>query len=595
MHILGISAYYHDAAAALLRDGMLVAAAQEERFSRRKHDAAFPDRAIAFCLKQAGLSAADLDYVVFYEKPLKKFERILSTQVALFPRSYRVFPRAMFTWLSDKLWVRTTISKKLGIPPAKVLFTEHHQSHAAAAFLCSPFEEAAVLVMDGVGEWATTSLYHGRRGSEPALDPLAEIVFPHSLGLFYSAFTAYLGFEVNEGEYKVMGMAPYGEPRYVDDVRALIPTDPDGAFQLDLDYFCFHYHPHKSFTKKLEERFGPARTPGARFVTTRTPIPSTEEPPSSEELALNQRFADIAASVQKVTEEIVLSLASELHRRTGSPRLCMAGGVALNSVANGRMCREGPFSDVFIQPAAGDAGGALGAALYVSQVILKEGRRFVFDRADWGEELTSEAAQRFLEECRISHEAFTSEEALLEHVAERLRRGEVIGWMQGRFEWGPRALGHRSILADPRAAEMKDRVNRRIKFREAFRPFAPAVTADAADRIFDLDKAGGRGDPAQFMLMTAPVRDEWRDKVQATTHEDGSSRVQRVGASAHPRYHDLIECFGALTGVPVLLNTSFNLKGEPIVNTPLEAYSTFQRSGLDCLVLDRFVVCKEGG
>lgn len=609
MNILGISAYYHDAAAALIRDGQLVACAQEERFSRRKHDPSLPNRAIQFCLEEAGITAQELDYVVFYEKPLRKFERLLTTQLATFPKSAKVFPRAMFTWLSSKLWMRSAICANVGVSAEKVLFTEHHQSHAASAFFCSPFSEAAVLVMDGVGEWATTTLYQASTDPETgvaSLKPLSEILYPHSLGLLYSALTAYLGFEVNDGEYKVMGMAPYGRPVYLDQLRTLLRQDADGGYHLDLDYFCYHYHPEKSFTDKLETLLGPARKPGSRFVTRMTGLEGLTSEPSSAELQENQRFADIAASVQRLTEEVMLQLAEQISKRTGSKNLCLAGGVALNSVANGRIVREGPFEQVFVQPAAGDAGGALGAALYVHHAVLNHPRRFstagdprgtttapgpfVMDRVDYGKALETDQAEHFLKDCRIPYESCADETQLTQRVAEMLAEGKVIGWVQGRFEWGPRALGYRSILADPRSREMKDRVNRKIKFREAFRPFAPAVLDVDANQYFHLDKFGGAGDPTRFMLMTASAREDKREQMAATTHEDGSCRVQRVIEQQNPRFYHLIHEFKAATGVPILLNTSFNLKGEPIVNTPLEAYATFQRSELDVLVIDRCIV-----
>lgn len=596
MIIVGISALYHDAAAVLLRDGVLVAAAQEERFSRRKHDASLPVQSVKFCLAQAGIHPRDIDLLVFYEKPLRKFERILSTQVREFPRSRRSFVRAMQTWLSNKLWVRVQLAKTFGVHPDKILFTEHHQSHAASAFLCSPYDEAAVLVMDGVGEWASTSLWHGRvtpEGTE--LKPLAELHFPHSVGLLYSALTAYLGFEVNEGEYKVMGMAPYGRPRFLEQLSRLVKREGAGAFQLDLDYFSFHYDPERSYTAKLEQLLGPARVPGTRFVTAQTEVAPGESAPSAAELRENQRFADIAASVQRLTEELVLEQLEGLHGRLPVKALCLAGGVALNSVANGRVVREGPFEEVFIQPAAGDAGGALGAALYAHEVLLKRPRVWRLDRTDFGAGLDREEIRIFLKDFGIPHRTFEHPEQLLEPLAERLAAGQVVGWVQGRFEWGPRALGQRSILADPRRAAMKERVNRSIKHREPFRPFAPAVISEQAERYFELERHGGEGDPSRFMLLTAPVKGAKQDQVQATTHVDGSSRVQRVERGVQPLYHGLLSRFGALTGVPVLMNTSFNLRGEPMVSTALEAFATFERSELDVLVLENFWIEKTRG
>ncbi len=592
MNILGVSCYFHDAAAALLRDGQLVAAAEEERFSRVKHDFGFPERAMRFCLDRGGLTPADLDYVAFFEKPFVKFERILQTAVATVPRSGAVFRRALTTWLLDKLWVKNRLREFLRIEPSKILFVEHHLSHAASAFFCSPFDEAAVLTVDGVGEWTTTGMGAGC-GTGVSLD--REIRFPDSLGLFYSAFTAFLGFEVNEGEYKVMGMAPYGRPRYVDAVRRVVRISADGSFALDLDYFCFHYSPTRTFSEKFEQLFGKPRQPGVPFFTEDTdyPIYYGARPGNFGELAAeNQRYADIAASVQMVTEEILLNMAREVHRRTSATRLCMAGGVALNSVANGRILRETPFTDVYIQPAAGDGGAAVGAALYVHHVVLGQPRGFVMDHAYWGASHGPEAIRDAVAASGFRSTDISDEEALIDRVVEALAAGKVIGWFQGRFEWGPRALGNRSILADPRRAEMKDVVNAKIKFREPYRPFAPAVLAERADEFFAL-KDPTRHYPARFMLFVTPVHEHAKSKVPAVTHVDGTARLQTVFRSTNPRYYRLIERFGQATGVPVVLNTSFNLRGEPIVNSPAEAISTFRRSEMDLLVLDRTVVSKD--
>lgn len=590
MYILGVSAYYHDAAAVLLKAGRVVAAAQQERFSRRKHDPQLPKAAIEYCLKVANIGTQDLEAVVYYEKPLRKFERILSTQLATVPKSFQQFGPSMFAWLSSKLWVKTNLSKLLRIDPTRILFTDHHMSHAASAFLCSPFDDAAVLVMDGVGEWATTTLYRATRAPSTRIVPLMELQFPHSLGLLYSTFTAWLGFEVNEGEYKVMGMAPYGRPRYVDKVRKLLIQHGDGSFNLDLDYFTFHYHPSRSFSDRFVAEFGPPRDARQRFVTTLTGTPADEPAPSQAELDANQYFADVAASVQQVTEELVLELVKTLYEKTGLSNLCMAGGVALNSVANGRVLRESPFQQVFIQPAAGDAGGALGAALYAWEVALGRPRAFTFDRCDWGQQASDADITEFLTDFRVKATEFEDESQLTSHVAERLQKGEVMGWVQGRFEWGPRALGQRSILADPRRADMKERVNRTVKYREPFRPFAPSTLTESASDLFKVAPQVASWHPEHFMLTTARVRDEHRMSLQAVTHVDGSARIQRVSRELNPRYYALISAFGSLSGIPVLLNTSFNLKGEPIVNTPLEAYATFQRSNLDALVIDRWVI-----
>jgi carbamoyltransferase len=592
MHILGISCYFHDAAAALFRDGILIAAAEEERFTRRKHDYGFPQHAIDFCLKSAGIPASALDYVAFFEKPFVKFERLLLTSLQTFPHSHRVFEEAMVAWLGDKLWIKHLIQKRLGVPSSKVLFSEHHLSHAASAFFCSPFEEAAILTVDGVGEWTTAAVGVGR-GTEIKL--LKEIRFPHSLGLLYSAFTAFLGFEVNEGEYKVMGMAPFGSPKYMDEVYKLIRVGGDGSFELDMDYFSFHYSTDRTFNRKFTELFGPPRNPGVPFFTSKSGFPSYfgEKPGNYAELAAeNERYADIAASIQAVTEEVMLKMAQYAHRETGLPRLCLAGGVALNSVANGRILRETPFEDIYIQPSAGDGGGALGAALYVQHQVLGKPRGFVLEHAFWGEEHSSGDIESFLRENNVAFGAFDDDAKLIERVVERLQQGKVIGWFQGRFEWGPRALGHRSILADPRRADMKDIVNTKIKFREPFRPFAPSVVAGESENIFAIRDAP-RHFPARYMLFVVEVRPEKRELVPAITHVDGTARLQTVQADNNPLYYRLISAFGEATGVPLVLNTSFNLKGEPIVNTPREAFQTFLRSGMDVLVLGHCLIEKK--
>jgi carbamoyltransferase len=594
MNILGISCFFHDAAAALLRDGSLVAAAEEERFTRKKHDFEFPHRAIDFCLHSGGIAARDLDYAVFFEKPFIKFERLLLTSLQEFPRSYGLFREAMISWLSDKLWIKHLLQRRLGLPAQKILFSEHHLSHAASAFFCSPFTEAALLTVDGVGEWTTASFGVGR-GTDVRLTK--EIRFPHSLGLLYSAFTAFLGFEVNEGEYKVMGMAPFGKPRYVDKVNRLVRMYGDGSFELDMDYFSFHHSTHQTFNRKFEALFGPARSPKANFFTPDSSYPTYygEKPGNYEALAReNQHYADIAASIQVVTEEILLGMARALHQETGLPKLCMAGGVALNSVANGRILRETPFEEVYVQPSAGDGGGAIGAALYAYHTALSKPRRFVMEHAAWGEEHSLEATERFLRSENIPFERIEDEERLIERVADRLQSGNVVGWSQGRFEWGPRALGHRSILADPRRPDMKDIVNTKIKFREPFRPFAPSVLVERAEEFFNLPEAA-RHYPARFMLYVVDVRSEKQSVIPAVTHVDGTGRLQTVSHDTSARYYRLINAFGKATGVPVLLNTSFNLKGEPIVNTPAEAFNTFSRSGMDVLVLGDCVVEKPQG
>jgi len=592
VHILGLSCYFHDAAAALLTDGRLIAAAEEERFSRIKHDFGFPERAIRFCLERGGIAGADLDYVAFFEKPFVKFERILQTALATAPRSQAVFRKAMTTWMLDKLWVKSRIRDIVGIAPDRILFAEHHQSHAASAFFCSPFDDAAILTVDGVGEWATATFGQGRGTS---LTVESEIRFPHSLGLLYSAFTAFLGFEVNEGEYKVMGMAPYGVPRYQDKVWKLIEVAPDGAFALNLEYFSFHYSPTRTYSARFEELFGAPRKPEAPFFTELSGFPSYfgEKPSNYTALAAeNQHYADLAASIQVVTEEILLRLARTACERAATTRLCMAGGVALNSVANGRILRETPVSDLYVHPAAGDSGAAVGAALFVQHQILGQPRRFVMEHAYWGAAPDPDQIRATARSSGLRSVECRDEDELIDRTIDLLQSGKVIGWAQGGFEWGPRALGNRSILADPRRADMKDIVNTKIKFREPYRPFAPSVIEERAAEMFDLADPA-RHYPARFMLLVVPVRDAAKPRLPAITHVDGSARLQTVVQSSNPRYHRLIRTFGEATGVPVVLNTSFNLRGEPIVNTPAEAFSTFSRSGMDALVMDDVILYKE--
>lgn len=591
MNILGISCFYHDAAAALLVDGELVAASEEERFSRVKHDSGFPRLAIRFCLDRAGISMQDIDYVVFYEKPFVKFERILTTALQVVPKSWKVFGDAMTTWLLDKLWVKNLIRHELGLPNDRILFSEHHLSHAASTFLCSPFDEAAILTVDGVGEWATATMGIGKGNS---IKLLREIRFPHSVGLLYSAFTAFLGFEVNEGEYKVMGMAPYGEPKYVDEVYKLIRVDADGGFWLDMSYFSFHHSSTQTYNRKFLDLFGEPRDPSWHFFTEASGYPSYFEPKPSnyaEMAKKNQYYADVAASIQKVTEDIVLTMVRSLQRETGLDKICLAGGVALNSVANGRIIRETPIREVYVQPAAGDGGGALGAALYAHCLALGQPRKFVMRHAYWGQDFSDGEVNDFARTCGMSFQTYGSEDALLDAVVGELTRGHVIGWFQGRFEWGPRALGSRSIIADPRRDDMKEIVNVKIKFREPFRPFAPSVLAEQAERFFDLPNAE-KHYPARFMLFVVPVKDGQGQVVPAITHVDNSARLQTVHQSESPLYYRMIDRFGQATGVPVVMNTSFNLKGEPIVTTPANAFSTFSRSGMDALVLGNTIIRK---
>ncbi|HXH10153.1 MAG TPA: carbamoyltransferase [Alphaproteobacteria bacterium] len=591
MDILGVSCFFHDASAVLLRDGVVVAAAEEERFSRKKHDYDFPMRAIQFCLAQGGIQAQDVDYIAFFEKPFVKFERLLFSILQTFPRSRRVFQEAMMSWLTEKLWVKHLIKQKLGVGEEKILFGEHHLSHAASAFLCSPFEEAAILTVDGVGEWATATYGIGK-GTDIRI--IKEIRFPHSLGLLYSAFTAFLGFEVNEGEYKVMGMAPFGQPKYLDKVYKLIHVDKDGSFQLDMDYFTFHHSTDRTYNRKFVDLFGPERDPQAYFFTLDSGYPSYFGEKPGNYLALareNQHYADIAASIQVATEEILLKMAQHVYAETGLKKLCMAGGVALNSVANGRILLETPFEELYVQPSAGDGGGAMGAALWAYHMVLGQPRKFVLEHAYWGQEHDRGAIEAFLRRHNIPYRRFEDDEKLMHQVVESLEAGKVVGWFQGRFEWGPRALGNRSILADPRRADMKDIVNTKIKFREPFRPFAPSVLEEHTANYFVLPEPQ-RHYPARFMLYVVDVKEEKRQVIPAITHVDGTGRLQTVSSHINPRYYELIKQFGNATGVPVLLNTSFNLKGEPIVNTPEEAFTTFSRCGMDVLVLDHCIITK---
>lgn len=587
MNILGISCFYHDSAACLVRDGDIVAAAQEERFTRIKHDHAFPNQAINYCLRQAGLEASDLDYVVFYEKPFVKFERILETYLSYAPLGLRSFLMAMPAWIKQKLWIPDLIRKELSYE-GEILFTEHHQSHAAAAFFPSPFKQAAILTMDGVGEWTTTSWGVGQ---DNQVQLHAEIHFPHSLGLLYSAFTYYTGFRVNSGEYKVMGLAPYGEPTYVQPIlEHLIDLKEDGSFRLNMAYF--NYGAGLTMTnRKFHRLFG--------------------GPPRQPESPLTQRDMDLARSIQDVTELAMLRCARHVHEQTGMENLCLAGGVALNCVGNGRILREGPFKHLWIQPAAGDAGGALGAALFAWHQILGNGRT-ALKKGDHqkasllGPEFSDEEIKAYLESVGAVYEQKT-EAKLIDKVADLIAAEQVIGWFQGRMEFGPRALGNRSIIGDARSPEMQSRMNLKIKFRESFRPFAPAVLEENVADYFAMEVA------SPYMLLVAPVRQEkrktaaaenaeaWgldklkqvRSEVPAITHVDYSARVQTISAAEHGRFYKLVKKFAQKTGCPVIINTSYNVRGEPIICTPEDAYRCFMRTEMDYLVLGTFILDKK--
>ncbi len=596
MYILGISAYYHDSAACLVKDGVILAAAQEERFTRRKHDPGFPARAVRYCLAQAGIGVQDLKYMVFYDKPLVKFERLMETYVGFAPSGVQSFLAAMPVWLKEKLLLRNALNNALltcadGLQKSdlpELLFGEHHESHAASAFFASPYQRAGVLCMDGVGEWATTSAW---LGDGNALTPLWEIPFPHSLGLLYSAFTYYTGFKVNSGEYKVMGLAPYGSPKYVKAIYDhLLDLKPDGTFRMNMDYF--NYCTGLTMTsRKFDDVFG--------------------GPPRKPETQLTQREMDLARSIQEVTEEVMLRLSNTMHRETGVDYLCLAGGVALNCVGNGRILREGPFRGLWIQPAAGDAGGALGAAL--SAWHQHEGQPRTADNVTdrmsgsyLGPAFSNDQVEARLKAIGAVYERLNDDE-LFNCVANDLAGEKVVGWFQGRMEFGPRSLGGRSILGDARSAKMQSVMNRKIKYRESFRPFAPSVLRESVSDYFQMDC------DSPYMLLVAPVqerrrlpfdpgqRDLWgidllnvpRSEIPAVTHIDYSARVQTVHKETNPRYYRLLKAFEGKTGCAVLVNTSFNVRGEPIVCTPEDAYRCFMRTEMDLLVLENCVLRKE--
>ena len=559
MYVLGISCYYHDSAACLLKDGEIIAAAQEERFTRVRHDQEFPALAIKYCLKQAGITIDQVDYVGFYDKPLIKFERILTTYVATWPRSFPSFIKSTPLWLRKKMWIPHLIKKELGYE-GEVLMCEHHISHAASAFLVSPYKEAAIVTVDGVGEWATSTICKGE-GND--IQILKETRFPHSLGLLYSAYTYYLGFKVNSAEYKVMGLAPYGEPKYMDQVLETIKYNEDGSFKMNMDYFAYDYGLEMT-NGKFEKLFGQRK----------------REPESK----LEQFHKDVAMSVQRVVEEIVLRMVRHAHELTGSNNLCMAGGVALNCVANGRVVKETPYKDVFIQPAAGDAGGAVGVAAYIYHSVLGKERTWQWQHAYLGPEYSADEIRTYLDANGIVYQEF-DEDGMLDATVQAMTDQKTIGWFQGRMEFGPRALGARSIIADARNPENKSVVNLKIKFRESFRPFAPSVLEEKCSEWFDLDV------PSPYMLLVADVR-EGKRTIPSVTHVDNSARIQTVDARTSPRYYQLIKRFDEKTGCPVIINTSFNVRGEPIVCTPHEAYLCFMRTNMDVLVMDRFVMYK---
>ncbi len=590
MNILGISAFYHDSAACLVVDGRIVAAAQEERFTRKKHDYEFPKNAVDYCLEEAGLRPEELDLVAFYDKPLLKFDRLLETYISYSPAGFKLFLMGLPLWLKQKLHTPRELDRGLkGQYKGRFVFTEHHESHAASAFFPSPFEEAAVLTLDGVGEWATGSIAHGR-GHE--LTMLKEMRFPHSLGLLYSAFTYFTGFKVNSGEYKLMGLAPYGDPIYKDlMIEKLLDIKDDGSFRMDMSYFGF-CNSDVMTSPKMNSLFG--------------------GPPRKSETEITQREMDIAASIQAVTEEIVLKIARYAHEQTGSKNLCMAGGVALNCVANGRVLREGPFENVWIQPAAGDAGGALGAAMFTWHQLLGNERTVNPVDAQYGSllgpEFEEDEVVAYLKSVGAVYHKHDDEEKLVDAIAELIANEKVVGHFADRAEFGPRALGSRSILGDGRSTKMQETMNLKIKFRESFRPFAPAVLRNDVHEYFDMRE----DENSPYMLLVAPVKEEKRlpvaeadqakglDKlkevrsvVPAITHVDYSARVQTIDEDHHPRFHKIITAFKRKTGSPVVINTSFNVRGEPIVNTPHDAYRCFMHTNMDVLVLENVILLKD--
>ncbi|MBI1851152.1 MAG: carbamoyltransferase [Planctomycetes bacterium] len=562
MLIIGISCFYHDAAAAIVKDGVLIAAAEEERFTRKKHTADFPTLAVKYCLEAAGATIEEVDHIAFYEKPFVKFDRILTTVLAEWPLSYNSFIRAMPLWLKSRLWMKKTIRKELGTEK-DIIFGDHHLAHAASAFLVSPFDRAVILTLDGVGEWTTTTRGYGE-GIDIHLED--EIQFPHSIGLFYSALTAYLGFEVNDAEWKVMGLAPYGKPTMVDKFEKLVQLRDDGSFRLDLQYFAHHHSAKQMINSRYERLMGRPRR-----------VPESE---------LETFHHDVAHSGQKMTEKLILNLARSAYEKYRIPNLCIAGGVGLNSVANWKILKETPFEKLFVQPAAGDDGGALGVAFWVWNCLLHQPRRFTMTNAYFGPAYENGQISGFLKSAGIRARELSREELVAE-TAKRIRADRVIGWFQGRMEFGPRALGSRSILANPMNPNMKDIINAKVKFRERFRPFAPSVLREEVSHYFDLD------DDSPYMLLVPKVKNEKRDLLPAITHEDGTGRVQTVTKADNPLYYDLIREFQKLTGVPVVVNTSFNVRGEPIVCTPEDAYNCFKKSGIDVLVLGNYILDKD--
>tara|TARA_Y100000310_G_scaffold262419_1_gene272083 strand:- start:6853 stop:8613 length:1761 start_codon:yes stop_codon:yes gene_type:complete len=568
MYILGVSCYYHDSSAALLKDGIIVAAAQEERFTRKKHDTSFPINSIKYCLKSQNIKIEDIGHIGFYEKPFLKFERVLHQHLEMFPKSFKTFLSSIPSWINEKLRVMRAIRKKLGYK-GDVMFIEHHLAHAASSFLISPFKEAAILTVDGVGEWTTTAYGYGK-GND--IDLMKEIRFPSSIGLLYSTITAYLGFSVNNSEYKVMGLSPYGnmdknKNEYYKRLKEVIDVKEDGSFMFDMSYFVYHYADRMPSSKLCRLLGGPVRNP---------------------ESEVTQRHKDIAAALQMITEEILTKILNHIHRITKCENIVLAGGVALNSVYNGKILRNTPFRKIWIQPDAGDGGTSIGVVSYIYNTILGNKRNYIFDDAYLGPKYSGQEIRSFLEKSNIKYSEFKDDKELIEKTAKLIYDNNVIGWFHMGMEWGPRALGARSILSNPCNPKMQDILNQKVKHREKFRPFAPVVCEDDALKYFDCDIP--IPEPTDFMLMVYPIKKEWHEKIPAVTHVDGSGRLQTIRRHQNLLYYDLVKEFGKLSGIPILINTSFNIRGEPIVCTPYDAYKCMMGTGIDYLVIGKFLI-----
>ncbi len=571
MYILGISCFYHDASAALLKDGAIVAAAEEERFTRKKHDISFPINAIQYCLESQNITINDINYIGFYEKPMLKFERVLSQHLETFPKSFKTFLSSIPSWINEKLRVPSIIKKKLKYNRG-IFFVEHHLAHAASAFLMSPFKKSAILTIDGVGEWTTTAFGIGEGNN---IHLLKEIKFPSSIGLLYSTITAYLGFSVNNSEYKVMGLSPYGlmekeKNSYYNKLKKIIDIKEDGSYRLDMSYFIYHYADRMPSKKICNLLGGPIRKPGSE---------------------LTKRHKDIAAALQMILEEVMTRILNHIHKVTKLDNIVLAGGVALNSVYNGKILQKTPFKNIWIQPDAGDGGTSIGVASYIYHTILGHKRNFVLRNVYLGPEFSTKEIRLFLDKNNIKYSEFKDERELIKTTAKLIYEDNVVGWFQGRMELGPRALGTRSILSNACNPKMRDILNLKVKHREKFRPFAPVVCKDDALKYFDCDKP--LPEPTDFMLVVYQIKKRWHKRIPAVTHVDGSGRLQTISRHQNPLYYDLIKEFGKLSGIPILINTSFNIRGEPIICTPYDAYKCMMGTGIDYLIMDKFIIKRE--